>query len=71
MSQSTNILAYNHESTMEQRISSIDKTLAQNPVILPNTTQTSVPIPKMVKIFGDPDKQNAQVVNLEKDQSFR
>ena len=56
---------------MEQRISSIDETLVQNPVVLPNTAQTSVPSPQVVKTFSDADKENVQVVNIEKDRLFR
>ena len=71
LSQQTNFLAYNHRSTMEQRISSIDETLIQNPAILPNTPQTSVPSPQVVKIFSNADKENIQLVMIGKDRLLR
>ena len=48
LSQSTNFLAYNHKSTMEQRLSSVDQHLIRNPMMMPPTLTTDVPRPKMV-----------------------
>ena len=56
---------------MEQRISSVDERLIQNSAILPNTPQTSVPSPQVVKIFSNGDKENVQLVMIGKDRLLR
>ena len=71
LSQNTNFLTYSHQrSTMEQRISSIDETLIQNPIMMPPTSQTNVPRPKVVKTLSDTAKEEVQVMNIEKDRLF-
>ena len=53
----------------KELLNKIDET--HNPAMLPNTPQTSVLSPQVVKTFSDGDEENAQVMNIDKDRLFR
>jgi len=55
LTQNTNILAFNHRSSMEQRLSSVDETLFQNPMMIPQTTE--VPRPKLMNSDVKPETE--------------
>ena len=60
LSQNTNILAYNHRSRMEQRLSEVDETLIRNPMMMP---PTDVPRPTLVKTQNEKGEKEAKSLN--------
>ena len=64
LSQNTNILAYNHRSSMEQRLSEVDETLIRNPMMMPPTLQTDVPRPKLVKAENEKGEKDESLNSI-------